>query len=199
MILAGTAAATMTSLTMATQGWRGASDAFVNTAWTWWIPYLGFFILGWGLRGVVLNGWRLGLVGLGTAALAALLVWQWRNPAAPDWLQTVAPVNYYGISTALYACGVFLACQGLLRPDGPLGVLTRGRVARAARTLGDVTLGVFALHLTILLLVLELSSLGSEPASDGALSMLLRLAVVIVGTFAIVVVLRRVPGVRRLV
>ncbi len=197
-IIAGGLALGMTTLTLATMRLRGSSVAFADNAFTWWVPYLGFFILGWALRGVVLRSWALALVALGTAGLTAVLPWQWKNPEGWTWWATYVPASYYSLSVALQAIGIYLVFQALIRPGGLLGFLTGPRIARIARSLGDATLGVFALHLTVLLAVREWGGLGSEPASDRASFMLARLAVVIVVTYVLVLVLRKVPVVRRL-
>ena len=64
------------------------------------------------------------------------------------------------------------------------------------RTLGDATLGVFALHLTIMLLVQDVVWPADGAASSGTIRMFVRLAIVWCATYAIVLVLRRVPVVR---
>lgn len=189
----------MTALSTATLGWRGAPATFVDSAWTWWIPYLGVFILGWALRGVVLRGAGLWCAAGGAVGLGALLAWQWRNPEAPSWLVTLAPTSYYGASVILYSVLVFLVFQGMFRAGGPMGVLLRPGPSRWARTLGDATLGVFALHLTVLLFVLEMPVIGGGNEASRALFLLARVVMVSVLTYGLVLLLRRVPVVRTLV
>ncbi len=198
-LIAGGLALGMTTLMLATMEFRGSSIAFADTALTWWVPYLGYFILGWALRGLVLRSWALALVAVGTAVLTAVLPWQWRNPDGWEWWATYVPASYYSLSVGLQAIGIFLIFQALIRPGGLLGFLTGPRISKVARSLGDATLGVFALHLTVLLAVREWGGLGSEPTSDGARFMLARLAMVIAVTYGIVLMLRKVPVVRRVV
>jgi len=82
IIVGGLLAASMPVLSTATLGLRGG-PLWVETPWTWWIFYLGLFILGWGLRGVALHGpWLVGATGA-TMALAILMPWQWNNPRRP--------------------------------------------------------------------------------------------------------------------
>ena len=63
-IAAGLALAAVPALTVLTVPvrtdvlWK-ADMSWVETPWTWWIPYLGYYVLGFALRDVVLRGWRL--------------------------------------------------------------------------------------------------------------------------------------------
>lgn len=197
-LVAGLAAAAVPVLSIATVRLREGGLVFTDTAFTWWFPYVGFFLLGYGLRGVVVRGALLALTTLGAAGLAVLNAWQWGNADAPAWLQNVSPVAYYSASGTLFACLVYLAFQGLLAPDGPLRVLTRPRGVRLGRLLGDATLGVFALHLTVLYFVQQAHVGGRRLASPTTHDMMLRLLVVLAITWAIVLVLRRIPYVRAL-
>lgn len=197
VVVTGLVAASLPVLTTFTLPLRGG-PMWIETPWTWWIFYLGLYILGWGLRDVVLRGAPLLLTTVLTLALGVGLAWQWRNPEAPTWLQ-VAPVNYYGVSVQLYAVLVFLVAHSLIRHDGVLSVLTRTGPARLGRTLGDATLGVFALHIAVLTIVVqEVPVIGGDWAATSSEQMVARVATVIVVTYAIVLVLRRVPGVRRI-
>ncbi|MBD1270221.1 acyltransferase family protein [Aeromicrobium tamlense] len=196
VLVAGAALATIPALSLATIQPREASVVLVETAWTWWFGYLGVYLLGWGLRGLRLRGLALAAVSAVTLALGALGCWQWRNPEAPQWLQTISPVSYYGAGTILYAIGVFLVAQALIQPDGLLRVLARGIGARLGTTLGAATLGVFGLHLTFVWLLPELGIGGDLPAAEAVGPLLGRLAITLVASFAIVLVLRRVPVVR---
>ena len=174
----------------------GLSTAPVQTAVTWWLPYLGFYLLGWALRETRLRGAALVATTGAAIALAVLLIWQWRNPDVPPWLQH-APVSYYGAGVLLYTVAVFLTLRGLLASDGVLGGLAHPGPARTGRRLGDATLGIFGLHPTVIALLTATGFLGGgdPPAADAAI-LLARIAVVVGVSFAVVLPLRRVPGVR---
>jgi surface polysaccharide O-acyltransferase-like enzyme len=197
-LVAGLAAASIPVLTLATLRLRGTGVGMSETALTWWFPYLGFFLLGYGLRGVRLRGVLLWLATAGAVGLCLLNAWQWRNPDAPQWLQDLSPVGYYSATGTLFACLVFLAFQGHVVPGGTLGVLTGPRGVRLGRLLGDATLGVFALHLTVLYYVQQAEIGGHLRASPTTHDMLLRLLVVLAITWVVVLVLRKVPYVRAL-
>ena len=197
-LIAGVAAAALPVLSLATARLRATGPVFTDTAFTWWFPYLGFFLLGYGLRGVVLRGPLLWLATLGAAGLAVLNAWQWGNVEAPGWLQDVSPVGYYSATGTVYACLVFLAFQGHVSKSGSLRFLTGTRSVRLGRVLGDATLGVFALHLTVLYVVQQAHIGGQRLASPTTHDMLIRLLAVLLITWAVVLVLRRVPYVRAL-
>lgn len=193
-LVGGLAGVAVPVLTAVTTELRDEPMTFVHTAWTWWVPYLGVFILGWALRGVVLRGPALAGAVVVAAGLVVLIIWQWRNPAAPDWLHTIAPVNYYGPTVTLLTVLVFLVGQAARRRHGPVGGLGRRGFGRLVEELGGATLGIFALHLAVLQLVIEWEWLG--PAATSAALLLVRYAVVLALTVAIVLPLRRVPYVR---
>ena len=199
VLVAGTAALLMVALSQASLQGRSADDVFVETAWTWWIPYLGYFLLGWALRRVVLRGWRLVAAGLVVVGLGCLMPWHWRNPAAPQWLDAYTPAWYYSVTAMAYSVAIYLVFQSLIRPEGPLRAMARPRMSRLGRTLGDATLGVFVLHLTVLLWVFEWPVIGGDRSASGLLVLLLRVLAVLSTTYVIVLVLRRIPGVKRLV
>ncbi|WP_313405396.1 acyltransferase family protein [Aeromicrobium sp.] len=196
ILVAGFVLAALPALSLATMRTRGVPLVFVDTAWTWWLPYLGLYILGWGLRGVRLRGVSLVLAAAMTVFLGSVGCWQWRNPEAPVWLQTISPLSYYGAGTILYSIGVYLVAQALIQPDGVLRFLTRGRWARVGNLLGAATLGVFGLHLTFVWLLPEWGIGGDLPAAGALEPMLLRIVLTVAITYAIVLVLRRVPFVR---
>ena len=198
VVIAGVAAALVPVLTISTTDLRGADVVMVETPWTWWLPYLGVFLLGWGLRGVVLRGLPLAALTVGTAALGALLVWQFAHRDSADLLQTLSPVSYYGIGVVTYAVAIFLVFQGWLRPDGPLRAVCSPRGVRLGRLLGDATLGVFALHVTLLQVIEDrVPHVGGGHQTHSVSQLLARIALLLLATWAIVLPLRRLPVVRR--
>ena len=192
-VIGGLVGCAIPVLTLATFRLREASIPFAASAFTWWFPYVGLFLLGYGLRGVILRGPWLWLATLGCGGLAVLNAWQWRNPDAPGWLQTLSPVGHYSLTGIVYVCLVFLVFQGWISPTGPLRLATGPIGVRWGRLLGDATLGVFGLHLTVLYFVQRAGIGGPERWSPRTLDMLFRLLVVTVITWVIVLALRRLP------
>ncbi|WP_151523387.1 acyltransferase [Serinicoccus kebangsaanensis] len=193
-VLAGLVAWAVPVLSLWPLGPGGEPVGVTHSAWTWWLPYLGAYLMGFGLRGVVLpRRWTL-VAALLTVALAALLTWQWKNPAAPDWLQAWAGAHYYSPSVAALCLCVYLLAQSLIRPGGALAVLTGDRVMAVVDPLGRATLGIFALHFLVLLIGTDTGLLGPPVAPWPIL--LGRFLVVGAVTTGVVLLLRRVPVVR---
>lgn len=196
VLLGGCAAAAMPIFTVTSQLALGREPVWVDTPWTWWIFYLGFFLLGWGLRDTVLRGTTLVLASVTAIALAVLLSWQWRNPDAPTWLQILSPVSYYGVGVHLYAVLVFLVVKSLIRPGGVLGALTGPRAARVAVAVGGATMGIFALHMVFVQFALQLPVIGGDNVALSSEQLVARASCVFLATLVTVLVLRRVPFVR---
>lgn len=198
VIIAGVLLAAMPALSTATREVRGVPLVSVDTPWTWWVPYVGIYLLGYGLKDVVLRRWVLLAAAVGAVGLFFLHGWQWTNPAAPALLDELSPPTYYSALTTLYSVLVLLVVKSLVRPGGLLRGLTTGRTARVFRTMGDATLGVFALHLTILLIVQDHAWGADGLAASTTVHLVVRLALVWGITYGIVLALRRVRYVRAL-
>lgn len=172
----------------------GTPVGVTHVAWTWWLPYLGAYLLGRALHGVLLPRRLVPVALLVVLGLCALLSWQWRNPAAPQWLQDWAGVSYYSPSVALLSVLVLLLAQTTIRPGGALAVLAGPTATRLAGPVGGATLGIFGLHYLVLLVGIDTGVLGEPVAAWPVL--LGRAAAVMVVTTGIVLLLRRVPVVR---
>lgn len=165
-----------------------------TAAWSWWIPYLGAYLMGWALRGVTLPRWSIVPAVALTVTLMGLLTWQWKNPEAPEWLDLWFPASYYGLTVAVLSCLVLLLAQTLVRPGGIGGVLTTPAVMRMATPVGAATLGIFALHFLVLAIATRTGVLGAPETAWPIV--LLRFLIVATVTTAVVLALRRVPIVR---
>ncbi|GAA4886614.1 acyltransferase [Serinicoccus chungangensis] len=194
-LLAGVAAYAVPILSLWPLGAGGAPVGVTHAAWTWWLPYLGAYLLGWALRGVRVPGALVPVLVLVVVALSVLLTWQWENPAAPTWLQEWAGAHYYSPSVAVLSVAVYLLAQALLAPGGALSALTSDRVMAAVDPVGRATLGIFALHFLVLLVATDTGVLGPPVAPWPVL--VARFAVVAAVTTGLVLVGRRVPVVRR--
>lgn len=198
VLIAGAAAVAVPALTNATVTLRAAPLTWVETPWTWWLPYLGVYLLGWGLRGVVMRGPALVASLLAAVAIAVAIAAAFGRDDVPAWFPGLLG-GYYSLGVQLFAVLVFLVAQRLVRPGGLLGALARPGPARLGRVLGEATLGVFALHLAVLFVSYDLPVVGGNAAASTVLELVGRTGLVVVVTFLLVMALRRIPGVRRLV
>lgn len=168
-----------------------------QSAWTWWLPYLGAYLAGWALRGLLLPSRYVVPLALVAGGLMALLTWQWRNEDAPGWLTDWFGAHYYGPSVALLSVLVLLLAQSTIRPGGALGALVRPGAMRIVRPAGAATLGIFTLHFLVLAVGTDTGLLG-EPVTTWPV-LLIRFLVVAVVSTGLVLVLRRVPVLGRVV
>lgn len=195
----GVGLAAVPVLGVATASLRGSAASVVLSAWTWWIPYVGLYLLGWALRDVVLRGGRLAAVTAGTAGLAAVTIWQYgAGEAAPAWLALVVG-GYESLAGQTFAVGTFLVIRAAVRPGGLLRGLTTPGSARWGRRLGDLTLGVFAVHIAVLELSYRVPGLAGDPVAQGMVELIGRTVVVVVASYVVAFGMSRVPGVRAVV
>lgn len=188
----------MPALSQLTVTIREAPVVWIETPWTWWIPYVGIYLLGWGLRGIVLSRTAVVIAVVACAAITIAIVWMFRRPGVPWWFSGLFG-GYYSIGVQVYAALVYLVGQATLRRGRELGWAARGRWARLGTRLGEVTLGVFALHLAVLTVSYDLPIIGGSPAAGSVLELLGRLGLVLVVTFVVVILLRQIPLLKRLV
>ncbi|MGI8457408.1 MAG: acyltransferase [Propionibacteriaceae bacterium] len=198
-LAAGAFLSALGPLCLVTVPLRHAPYAWLQTAWTWWIPYLGYYLLGYALRSVVLRRWSLVGGVLVAAAGSALLGWHWRRgTGVAGLLERYTPAeSYYSPTLVLIAVSVFLVARATMRPAGMLRVACRPVAAVLGRRLGEVTLGVFGVHLLVLELVLRLPVLGGNPAADSVGQLLTRCVTVFVLAYLIALVASRLPVLRR--
>ncbi|MBO3664986.1 acyltransferase [Microbacterium stercoris] len=171
-------------------GYAGHPRPLTLLAFTQWLPYAGYFVAGWALRDLRPRGAKLAAATVLTAAVIALLVWQYGTRPAHPLLDALAPISYLGPLVALAAVGVFVSGNGLLSAFVP-----GRRIGAALRELSDASFGVFLMHFVILIL------LRQAPPFAGALDSpvmvtLLWIATVVI-SFGATILLRRVPVVRR--
>lgn len=194
LILAGSilGATVITGSSSGLLGALGSPRPLTLMALTQWLPYAGYFVAGWALRDVVLRGWKLAAAVAGTCLVLAVSIIQYGVRPALAYLDAVLPVGYFGPLVAAASVGVFVCANSVFtnwRP-GEWG-------ARVLRELSDSAFGVFLVHFAIMVV------LGRLPVFSGAVSSftltLLEWVIILILSFAIVLVMRRVPFVRRLV
>lgn len=107
-------------------------------------------------------------------------------------VDAIAPVGYYGPLVAAATIGVFVCMNSILSEWRP------GRVTeRIIRELSDSAFGVFLVHFAVLIALRWIPALA--PASSSLWLTFVLWALTTAFSFGVVMVARRVPGVRRLV
>jgi surface polysaccharide O-acyltransferase-like enzyme len=183
----------------------GMTDTLINSvlgigspnAVTRFIPYIGYFLAGFLLRQTVPSKARIGLVSAIVAmAIAATAVGTW---ALID--VTGAGLNsgrylyeYLSVTTVPAALGIYQ----LLRWSAPrLEERNRGVLGRLVFAVGAASFGVYLVHPTILV---GLESVGITARWTAApLAFVTTAGIAFLVSLGLVLVARRVPGVRRVV
>ncbi|MGE9807924.1 acyltransferase [Janibacter sp. G1551] len=198
---AGLTAAAILGTMISGQGSAAAEGGrWEQTAATYWIPYLGYFLLGHALSRIRLTHFR-GVVATVLALLGtAVLVTQWLYPWPWRHAEELAPAeSYFHPAVPLVTCAVFIAARWLISEDGWLAPLDRPKGADLGRRLGQASMGAFGVHLIVLDFARWVPPIGGDAASADVPQMLGRIAVVTVLSFAFALVAGKVPGLRRVV
>lgn len=199
--VAGVVLTAMPALAMAIVPVAPASEQWVRTAVTWWVPYLGYYLLGYAVRRARLGTVRGLLALVGFVAGCAWIIWQWKQPAGLGAvLEHYQPAeSYFHPAVAVAACSAMYLTRWIVDPDGLGAVFTRPPLAGWGRTLGSATLGVFAAHQLVLAVAERAPLLGGGTVASSPAQLLARCVFVIVGAYAFALLGRRIPVVERLV
>ncbi|WP_040155456.1 acyltransferase [Mobilicoccus massiliensis] len=198
---AGVVLAAMPAAAMAIVPVAPESEAWVRTAVTWWVPYLGYYLLGYAVRRARLRAW-VGVASIvGFAGGSAWVVWQWRQPAGVGAvLEHYQPAeSYFHPAVAVAACSAMYLSRWIIRPGAAGALFARPRMARLGRAFGAATLGVFAVHQLVLYVVERMPWLGGGAVASTPEQLVARCVVVFVGAYAAALIGGRIPGVRRVV
>ena len=168
-------------------------DVWQPAALTLWIPYLGYFLMGYALRGVTLG--RAGLAGSVVVFLLAnaAVVWNYTSGAGSA-ASALFGGGYQGLPVAAAAISLFLMARTVLHPTSALALSPSTPVMRR---LGELTLGVFVVHLVIMLYAFHLPGLAAPTASRSLAATLILWAVVLTASFVASELLARIPILRR--
>lgn len=199
--VAGALLTAMSALTMALLPVAPAGEQWVRTALTWWIPYLGYFLLGYALRRAALTVAGAGLALAGVIAGTAWLLWQWGSTTGlAGVLEQYQPADsYFHPGVAISTCGALYLARYTIRPGGPLGVLARPTAADIGRRLGGSTLGVYGVHQLVLAVAERAPLIGGGPLASSPAELVARAVVVVVLSYAFALTAARVPLLNRVV
>ena len=178
----------------------GSSPAGDPTLFTQFVPYIGFFILGYAMRDVIVRGTGrvLALAAL-TLALCLELTWQVTGPfvfgiPAANRLNILMPVSYQGWVLGAAAVAVFVLAHSVMHPQSRWA---QPRAARWARAVGDLALGVYATHQVVLIALMRIPG-HNWPQGAKTLPQLVALCTAtLLGAVVMTMVIKRIPLLRR--
>jgi surface polysaccharide O-acyltransferase-like enzyme len=181
------AAVLLTSLGARTQIWQPAALIL-------FIPYVGYFVLGYALRDLVVGKERLAAV-IGLFAVASVVVvLQYGFRGGSPVLAILAGGGYQGLPVAITAVTLFVVARSLIRRGG---TLAQPRLQPTMRHLGELSLGVFIVHLAIVRLAWDTATFNFDVVKRSLPLSLGLWLMVTLASFALCAVIARIPVVRR--
>lgn len=170
-------------------GALGFSRPVALNIFTQWMPYAGYFVAGWALRGIRLKGLPLAGTVAAVFGLAGLCTWQFGHRGRTGILDVVAPVTYLSVTVMALSIAVVVAGNSIFSRVRPSPGAGRFLVA-----MSNASFGVFLVHM----LIFEAIRLNFASMSGG--QSLVPAAVTCVSTlilsFAVSMIASRVPYVR---
>jgi surface polysaccharide O-acyltransferase-like enzyme len=180
----------------------GITAAGAPTVFSEFIPYIGFFILGYALRDVIVHGRGpvLALAAL-TSVLSLETLWQVSGgPTAAFGLQSanrlniLMPVHQQGWVVGASAVAMFVLVRSVAHPESRWA---RPRAARRARSIGDLTLGVWATHLLVLFVLLRVPGHEWQSGAKTMPQLLALCTATLLCATALTMIIKRIPLLRR--
>jgi len=180
----------------------GITAAGDPTVFSKFIPYIGFFLLGYALRDVIVRGRGrvLALAAL-TIAMSMETLWQVSGGATAMFgvhtanrLNILMPVHYQGWVLGASAVAMFVLVRSVAHPESRWA---QPRSARWARVAGDLTLGVFATHLLVLFVLLRIPGHEWHSGAKTLPQLVALCTATLLGSTALTIVIKRTPLLRR--
>jgi surface polysaccharide O-acyltransferase-like enzyme len=194
-LVLGVAATALTLVVFAIPGilsLGGVSRPIVLGTLTYWLGYLGYYLLGYALSRIEFRTPAIVVAGVVFVLTWVLAMVQGREGAHLAVLDAIVRPDYLGVGVALMSAAVFV-----------LGTRLLGRVHAGPRTtriiveLSEASFGVFLVHLLILLIPYDLLPGWADATSLG--QAVLGYVVTLLLSFGVVIVARRIPIVRLVV
>ncbi|MEP6697416.1 MAG: acyltransferase family protein [Pseudonocardiales bacterium] len=164
-------------------GFHGIPNA--TNALTFFLPYVGYFLAGYVLRNVVVTGWGLALL---CVAVAATVVGEAVETYA---IGTLAPLYKYSALTIVMSLLIFV----VLAQVGRIAT-ARGLSGRVAKVLAEAAFGVYLLHPIVTAIFLKVTGINIYPATVPEL--FATIGFTIFATWIVILIVRRVPVLRRI-
>lgn len=188
-------AAVALAWTMAVYAVPGVSSLLGNSrpitlgTLTYWWPFAGYFVAGWALRNTVLRKSLTVVAAVAAIAMMAEIAWQFGD-TQHRLLRAVLPPHNLGTVNALGSVLFFLVGISVFRR-----LTLPERLQRAIVRLSEAAFGVFLVHLLVLSVYTRL-----VPGATGSLAMVaISYPVILLISYAISLVLARIPYVRAIV
>ena len=172
--------------------WGGGDGNGQYNVFSLFAPYVGYYLMGYVLRETVLRRWWLvlgtfGVLLLGAQKILHYLYWQ------DTWAQVLLPPTYRGPVSAVFTVLMFVVAHSWIDRTP----LRKPRFSIPARRLANLTLGVFASHLIVLLCWQHVFDLPYGPIGFRTLALLV--ICTLGGSFGLSWVLSKIPFLRRTV
>jgi len=180
----------------------GVTAAGDPTVFSKFIPFIGFFLLGYALRDVIVRGRGrvLALAAL-TTGLSMETLWQVSGGASAMFgvhtanrLNILMPVHYQGFVLGASAVAMFILVRSVAHPESRWA---QPRSARWARSAGDLALGVFATHLLVLFLLLRIPGHEWHSGAKTLPQLFALCTATLLGAVVMTMVIKRIPLLRR--
>ena len=171
----------------------GSGALWTPSLLTLFLPYVGYFLLGYALRQVLLS--RRALVAASVVFVVAdalVIALYGLRPGAP--FSLFLSGGYWGLPVALTSVSLFLIGRTVIHTRSALAAPA---LAGPMRRLGDLTLGVFIVHLALLLLVVRLPLFANGIAYRSLAHATLLYLLVLIASFGLCALVARVPVLRR--
>lgn len=161
------------------------------------IPYLGYFLVGYAIRDVVLGARGLALAIPGAVAGIALTVIEYAYGSDEPLLGIVLGGNYQGLPVAVATICVYLTGRSVV---DRMEWLADPSVAPRLRRIGELAFGVFLVHYALIVAIrLTVPALAFGQTRDSVPLSLLQWLTVTIASFVLATVISLVPGLRRLI
>ena len=163
-------------------------------ALTMFIPYLGYFVLGFAIRDVVLGPRGMAAAVAVFLVATGLEIATYASAADAFALRVPFGGHYLGIPLATASVCVYLVGRSAL---DHAGVLARVDLASRVRRLGELTLGVFIVHYAVLVMLRQLPLMGFSLIKASLPLAFLQWLIALGISIAIAAAISRIPVARR--
>ncbi|PYI39812.1 hypothetical protein CVS30_03900 [Arthrobacter psychrolactophilus] len=171
-------------------GYFEVSRPISTNIFTYWIPFVGYFVAGYALRSVRLRGIALIAVSIVTAALIVFTIWHFGHRGVFPWADRLFSISYLGAGVAAMAIGVFVVGLSVSKfikvPD---------RAGTVLVSLSNASFGVFLVHLVIFETIRL--NVPAVLAADSFPAIAVAYIVTLLGSFLVSLIALKVPLLRR--